>query len=128
MAEALLVHALGARRRNADVRSAGLDALVGHPADEAVQRLMLRRGIDVSSHRAAQVSRDMLHWADLVLVMEETHRAELRLMQPSVAGKVFLLGHWISTEIPDPYLKAESVFEETLALIDRAVASWVERL
>jgi protein-tyrosine phosphatase len=128
MAEALFVQALRARRPGTAVRSAGLDALVGHPADEAVERLLCQRGIDVSSLRAVQVCRDMLQWADLVLVMEDAHRAELRQLQPSAAGKVFLLGHWISAEVPDPYRMSESAFREALALIDRAVATWVERL
>jgi protein-tyrosine phosphatase len=111
-----------------EVRSAGLGALVGHPADDKVRLLMDRRGVDVSAHRGAQVNRDMLHWAELVLVMEEAHRSELRLIEPSASGKVLLLGHWIGSEIPDPYMEDLSVFEETLALIDLAVGSWVERL
>ncbi len=116
------------RGRQVDVRSAGIGALVGHSADDSVHLLMDRRGIDVSSHRAIQVNQDMLRWADLVLVMEDAHRSALRRRDPSTAGKVFLLGHWIDTQIPDPYMKPLSVFEQTLDLIDRAVGSWVDRL
>ena len=116
------------RGRQVDVRSAGIGALVGHPADDSVRLLMDRRGIDVSSHRAIQVNQDMLRWADLVLVMEDAHRSALRRRDPSTAGKVFLLGHWIDTQIPDPYMKPLSVFEQTLDLLDRAVGSWVDRL
>jgi len=75
-----------------------------------------------------QINREMLYWADLVLVMEEEHRSALRKREPSAAGKVFLLGHWIGAQIPDPYLKDLSVFEDTLDSIDRAVASWEARL
>lgn len=128
MAEALLRQALTERRPEPDVRSAGLGALVGHPADGHVHTLMERRGIDMSSHRAIQINREMLYWADLVLVMEEEHRSELRKREPSAAGKVFLLGHWIGAQIPDPYLKDLSVFADTLDSIDRAVASWETRL
>lgn len=128
MAEAMVRHAFLARGRTVDVRSAGLGALVGHPADENVRLLMERRGIDVSEHRAAQVNRDMLRWADLILVMESDHRSELRSADPSTAGKVFLLGHWLDAQIPDPYLEDLSVFEDVQALIDRAVESWMERL
>ena len=114
--------------READVRSAGIGALVGHPADDNVRLVLERRGIDVSAHRAIQVNRDMLRWADLVLVMEDTHRSELRRREPSTTGKVFLLGHWIDAQIPDPYLKPLPVFEQTLDLVDRAIASWMSRL
>ena len=128
MAEAVMRQAFLDRGREVDVRSAGIGALVGHPADENVRLLMERRGIDVSGHRAIQVNRDMLRWADLVLVMEDAHRSALRRREPSAAGKVFLLGHWIDVQIPDPYLKPLSVFEQTLDLIDRAVGSWMDRL
>lgn len=116
------------RGRQVDVRSAGIGAVVGHSADDSVHLLMDRRGIDVSRHRAIQVNQDMLRWADLVLVMEDAHRSALRRRDPSTAGKVFLLGHWIDTQILDPYMKPLSVFEQTLDLIDRAVGSWVDRL
>jgi len=128
MAEALLRQAFLQEGRAVEIRSAGLGALVGHPADDSVRLLLQRRGIDASGHRAMQVNRDMLHWADLILVMEDEHRAELRMREPSAAGKVLLLGHWIGSEIPDPYMQDLSVFEDSLALIDQAVASWIERL
>jgi protein-tyrosine phosphatase len=128
MAEAIMRQAFLDQGREVDVRSAGIDALVGHPADDNVRLLMDQRGIDVSGHRAIQVNRDMLHWADLVLVMEDTHRSELRRREPSVIGKVLLLGHWIGEQIPDPYLKPLSAFEQTLDLVDRALKSWMDRL
>ena len=53
MAQGLLEHALP----QAQVRSAGLGALVGMPADAAAVRLMQERGIDISAHRATQISR-----------------------------------------------------------------------
>jgi protein-tyrosine phosphatase len=89
---------------------------------------MERRGIDVSGHRAVQVQRDMLRWADLVLVMEYAQRSVLHSQEPITAGKVFLLGHWIDVQIPDPYLKPLSAFERTLDLVDGAVGSWMDRL
>ncbi len=128
MAEAVLRTALQARGRGIAVRSAGIGALVGETADAHVQRLMAQRGMDLSAHRAVQVDRQMLQWADLILVMEDEHRAELRHMAPSAAGKVFLLGHWIGAEIADPYRRDLSVFEDTLALIDQSVGAWTERL
>lgn len=128
MAEALLRQAFLDRGRQVEVRSAGLGAMVGHPADEHVRLLMDRRGIDVTDHRAVQVAPDMLRWADLVLVMETGHRSDVCKRAPSATGKVFLLGHWIAAEIPDPYLAPESVFEQTMELIDTAVESWMDRL
>jgi protein-tyrosine phosphatase len=128
MAEALVHDALRARGRETAVRSAGLGALVGHAADEHVLRLTARRGLDLSGHRAVQVDRQMLRSADLILVMEDQHRSDLRLIEPSAAGKVFLLGHWIGAEIADPYRQDVAAFENSLELIERAVDAWLERL
>jgi len=128
MAEALLRNALHERGRDTVVRSAGLGALVGHAADEHVLRLTASRGLDLGGHRAVQVDRQMLRWADLILVMEEQHRADIRRIEPSAAGKVFLLGHWIGAEITDPYRQGLAVFEDSLDLIERAVDSWLARL
>ena len=128
MAEAVMRERLAGRDREIDVRSAGLGAMEGYPADESVQLLLQRRGMDISTHRAVQVSREMLRWADLILVMEDRQRLQLGQYDPSAIGKVLLLGHWIGEQVPDPYLAPLGVFEETLEIIDRAVGAWIERL
>lgn len=120
--------AIGERGKDISVRSAGLAALIGHRADQDAQTVLRRRGLNLSEHRAVQVNRDMLHWANLVLVMEDVHRTELRGRDPDSAGKVLLLGHWIEAQIPDPFRCGLVVFEQTMDLIERAVASWTERI
>ena len=128
MAECLLKHAFSVHGRPSEVRSAGLGAVVGHPADDHVLTLMRRRGLDLSEHRAVQVNREMLRWAQLVLIMEKSHRAHLRILDPAVSGKVMLLGHWTGWEVSDPHQRTLDVFEQTEGLIDSAVDSWMERL
>src|SRR5512136_1311836 len=72
MAEALLRARLGHWPRF-DVSSAGLSALVGRPADESTVALMRERGIDISAHRARQLTPRLVAGSDLVLVMETGH-------------------------------------------------------
>ena len=67
MAEALLRDALR-EQQDITVESAGLGALVDHPASEHAVTLMRERGLDISGHRARQITPDMVHAADLVLV------------------------------------------------------------
>jgi protein-tyrosine phosphatase len=128
MAEAALRSALDHNGRAIAVRSAGLDALVGHPADQNAQTVARQRGLDISEHRAVQVNRTMLHWADLILVMEDAQRAELRDRQPDTAGKTLLLGHWDQSQIPDPYRGELHLFEQTMDLIVRSIAAWMTRI
>jgi protein-tyrosine phosphatase len=128
MAEALMGRALAGRERPIRVRSAGVGALVGQPADDAARTLMERRGLDIGGHVARQVDATMVRWADLVLVMEGAQRRRLLDLDPSAAGKVFLLGHWTERAIPDPYGRDLGAFERSLAAIEEEIEAWRSRL
>ena len=110
------------------VESAGLGALVGHPADEFAIELMRERGIDITSHRAQQLHPDMVKAADLILVMEHGHKQAIDAMDQAARGKVQRLGEWQDMEIGDPYRQSKEVFAEALQDIEDGVADWVERL
>lgn len=128
MAEALLKHTLlSAGEQDIDISSAGLGALVDHPADAKSSQLMLAKNIDISNHRARQLDSGMIRKADLILVMESKHKTSIEEMEPSAKGKVFLLGHWGDFEIPDPYRKEMAAFENSLKLIERGVTDWLKK-
>lgn len=110
------------------VESAGLGALVGHPADEFAIELMRERGIDITSHRARQLHPDMVSAADLILVMEHGHKKAIDGMDPAARGKVQRLGEWQDMEISDPYRQPKEVFADALQDIEDGVADWVEQL
>lgn len=77
MAERLLaVHAaeLGA---TVEVGSAGVRALVGHPAEPGAVAAMARRGIDLGDHVARSATTDLVDGADLVITMEGAHVVDL---------------------------------------------------
>jgi protein-tyrosine phosphatase len=112
----------------AQVRSAGLGALVGMPADETAVRLMHARGIDITAHRAQQVTRALCTQAELVLVMDTEQRQRLEDLYPQSRGRVFRLGEHNRREIPDPYRQPEKAFREALALIDDGVREWLRRI
>jgi len=127
MAEALLQRALRGQD-GITVESAGLGALVGHPASDYSIELMDEMGIDITSHRARQIHPDMVHDADLVLVMEAGHKRAIDDADPSARGKVYRLGEWQNTNIDDPYRQARVAYEEALADIEAGVASWAEKI
>ena len=124
MAEGLLATALPQMQ----VRSAGLGALVGMPADETAVRLMQDRGIDITSHRAVQINRQMCVQAEMVLVMDTDQRIRLETMYPQACGRVFRLGEYAKRDIPDPYRQSELAFREALSLIDEGVREWLHRI
>lgn len=128
MAEALLRQALGP---GFTLSSAGLGALQDHPAHEDAQRLMTERNLDLSAHRGTQLTPDLALAADLILVMDEAQKEACEQMVPSVRGRVFLLGHWLSPEerqIADPILRGPEAHRIALNHIQRALPPWLQRL
>ncbi len=125
MAEALLS---GRTAEGVSVESAGLGALVGEPADPSAVALMQELGIDLSNHRARELTPEMVRKADLILVMENVHRKAMHSRFPDSRGKVFRLGEWGKFDIDDPYERPREFFKSTLDLIRRGVEDWAERL
>ena len=127
MAEAVLRDALTGQVE-ITVESAGLGALVDEPASEHSVELMRERGLDITSHRAQQLTPELVTKADLILVMESGHRRVIDANEPTARGKVYRLGEWQDLEIPDPYRQPREAFEAALEKIDKSIADWVERL
>ena len=123
MAEALLRARLGHRPRF-DVSSAGVSALVGHPADESAILLMKERGIDISSHRARQLTPLLAAEADLILVMESGHERAVLDIAPQARGKVHRIGRFGNFDVPDPYRLPRAAFLDALNLCERAIAEY----
>ena len=121
LAEALLARELPDRV----VWSAGLSALVGAPADPLSILLAAEQGLDLRAHRAQQVNSQMCQRADLILVMEQHHRAQLERRYPLARGKVFCLG---AQDIADPFRQPREAFETAYFDISRGVADWVVRI
>ena len=127
MAEALLRQAL---QDMSDVRvsSAGLGALVDYPAAEHAEVLMAERGLDISRHKARQLTPDLINTSDLVLVMETRHKRVIDDEDATARGKVYRLCEWQDKDIPDPFRQSRETFEETLLLIEQGVRDWADRI
>src|SRR5439155_26346900 len=91
MAEALLARRLRDRGIEGTVTSAGISALVGFPADAMARELMMTRGIDLGSHRALQLTPDLVRAADLVLTMEAGQQRVIEILDSSARGRVHRL-------------------------------------
>ena len=126
-AEALLAHKL--EGKGLTISSAGIGALVGNPMDKTAHEVLNDHGVEHTAHRARQVDSEMLHRADLILVMEQSHIQHIRQIAPEVHGKTFLLGKWLDdTEIPDPYRQSKPAFEHVHSLLTQSVESWLPYL
>jgi protein-tyrosine phosphatase len=124
MAEVILASALP----HTHVRSAGIHALSGRPADDAAVRLMRLRGFDISAHRATQINRDMCLRSELVLVMSTEQRKQVEETYPPSKGRVFRIGEFDKVDVPDPFRHSLDAFENALKLIDQGLRAWVHRI
>lgn len=127
---ALLAQALPGHR----IASAGLGALVGHPADATAAWLAEADGLDLSAHRARQIDAEMVRQADLILVMSEGQRMAVAERFPFATGKTMRFGRWLpgvagdGDDIPDPYRRNEEVFVRVHRQLTEAARLWQARL
>ncbi len=128
VAEYLLRHELSDAGKKAEVKSAGIGALVGHPADETALALMAEKAVSMEAHRAQQISTSLTRWADLILVMEKHHLEYVVSLDPTVRGKTFLLGHWSNKQVPDPYRRGKVAHQAAYEMIHHEVKHWVRRV
>ncbi len=120
MAEGLLRARFAARGRGT-VASAGIAALAGRPAEPRAVALLAERGVDLSAHRARQLTPEMIADADLVVVMEQAQQHELERLSPAARGRVHRLGRFGGFDVEDPFRQQRDAFERALALIERGL-------
>jgi low molecular weight protein-tyrosine phosphatase len=121
MAEAVLADRFRRRGLDVVVGSAGIVAVVGRPADPIAQALMKERGLDISAHRARQLTADLIRSCDLLLVMDREQQRAVESILPSARGRVHRIGRLGNFDVPDPYKGGRAAFERALVLIDRGV-------
>jgi protein-tyrosine phosphatase len=120
MAEGLLRVRLRGRPEGA-VASAGIAALVGSPADPAAVSLLAERGVDISRHRARQLTGPMIEAFDLVLVMEARQARLVEALSPAARGRTRRLGERGGFDVPDPWGGGREAFARALHLVERGI-------
>jgi protein-tyrosine phosphatase len=128
VAEGMLKNWLASQNSTVTVSSAGISAMVNHPAAPLSVSLSKTRSIDISSHRARQITEEMVRDADLILVMEQFQKKKIETLFPFALGKVFLLGKWDNFEVPDPYTGFESDYVHAVDLIEKGINSWQKKI
>lgn len=117
-----------------DVDSAGTsDYHADCPPDDRSQVHATRRGYDLSSLRARQVSTADFRDFDLILAMDDDNLTRLEAIRPpdSKADVALLIAYGHSPHpglVPDPYYGGPGGFELVLDLIEDACDGLVEHL
>ncbi len=135
MAEVIAQHALAERGvSGVTVGSAGVGAWDGAPASDAAVLVAYEHGLDLSSHRARQLTSAMVTDADVVLCMGASHRE--RAVQLGAEGRAHLLTSFASGDlsdlhtvsIADPFGGDLTTYRRAFAEIESAVLSAIDRL
>lgn len=99
------------------VRSAGIFASDGAPANPEAVAAMQKVGVDISRHRARPLTPEMVHEADVVYCMTDAHRAGVLGLCPTAADKVHLLDD--TGGIEDPIGAGATTYQRTAEMIRR---------
>ena len=124
MAEALLKQ----RYPNKNIDSAGVGALVGHPADPAALEIMNEQQLDVTNHVAKQIDENLAKKADIIFTMSDGQTKWIEERWPFCRGKTFKLGHWKDKDIADPYKHEKSAFQTAYQDIVDNLEQWSEKI
>lgn len=120
-----------------EVSSAGLAAFPGAPASPGACAVLSREGIDVSDHRARQLTEEMVHSADLILTMTAAQKQHLVDLFPEDAEKIFILKEFAqgsppdteeSLDIIDPFGQPESVYQECADELVQVIEQAIKRI
>jgi protein-tyrosine-phosphatase len=94
------------------IRSAGVHARPGRPADSRAIEIAPEFGVSLAAHRASALTPEAIRDTDLIVVMDYLNEAELLSRYPSAATRVRLMGEYLdsegtggSLELPDPYMQ-----------------------
>jgi protein-tyrosine phosphatase len=117
-----------------EIDSAGTAAYhVGSPPDSRTRQAALRRGYDMSAHRARVVELQDFGRFDLILAMDRQNFDTLRQRAPStVHERIRLFLEFApeadATEVPDPYYGGPNGFEEVLDLVEAAARGLLDHV
>ncbi|MGJ3289431.1 low molecular weight protein arginine phosphatase [Klebsiella sp. PL-2018] len=107
MGEALSKHYISERNLDIVAQSRGVNVDPGEITPEQGTVITLKaRGIDVSSHRATQLTGNDISESGLLLTMTGKHRDKILSQYPEAKGKVFTVYEYAkgnSEDLSDPY-------------------------
>ncbi|MGA9595673.1 MAG: low molecular weight phosphotyrosine protein phosphatase [Acidimicrobiia bacterium] len=132
MLRAGLADSLGVAERDLEIAgvtvvSAGTAAPEGHAASGRGMVLAGERGLDLTGHRAHQLTRSDLKAADLVLCMDNHQIAAVAELLPDAAGKTELIAG-DGLEILDPHHQSDAFFRDIAGQIEAAVTARIPGL
>lgn len=114
-----------------EVSSAGTSAWNGAPASDGGLLVALERGVDLSGHRARQLTREIVDEQDVILVMGPHHLERAEALGGE--GKSHLLTHYAAhgssdRAVSDPFGGDLEVYRATYDELEREIRRVFDRI
>ncbi|MDI6808014.1 MAG: low molecular weight protein arginine phosphatase [Candidatus Eisenbacteria bacterium] len=135
IAEGILRKLCSERRiKEVEVRSCGTIAALGSTVPPIALEVAKRRQIDLSGHRSAPLTKELIEGSDVILGMDESHVERVIELVPGAKTRAFLLSEFCGGCVPsrrdivDPAGGQERAYEESLTMIESLVNKSLELL
>ena len=134
MAEAIFTSLIGINTQlNANgirAKSAGTLNIGQQKATNKAILVMNEKGLDISQHRSSYINREIVDWADIILVMEELHKQYIRTHFPGSKTPVHLITEFAGGEgeVPDPISSSIETYRECIDQIGTALEKIVAKM
>lgn len=131
MAEGIFNQILAENDDDVHVTSAGISVYVSTPASEEAIRVTEDMGIDISDHMSTQINEQMVHDADLILVMTLSHKNILIDIFPDYSEKIYTLleyAYGSDDDIADPFGMDYDAYRECAVEIKGAIEKVYEKI
>ncbi len=118
---------------NVELDSAGVAPATWLPSPAEMQDALKEKGINNVMHSPRGLTQDRIASADVILVMEESHKAAVLSRFPEAKEKVFLLNEYAgggnaSKGISDPFGQSVAVYRQTLSEIEDALIRVIQKI
>lgn len=117
-----------------EVRSAGTLGIDGKLPTPETLKVIEDAGIDTKGYESTSLTKDLIDWADLILVMEPEHKNIATAMLPEANGRVRYLGEFKKPEeirgavILDPIGKPLAFYRVLFSVIKNHIEELIKWL
>ncbi len=130
-AEALANAVIGEKKLHVAVISRAVDMDPFDVMPEAnAAALLKKRGLDVTAHRAVQLTSNDVHHADVILTMTGKHKSKVVELYPDAKAKTFTISEYVtgeSKDIADAWGKPMEVYEQMFAQVNQYIVPVLEK-
>ncbi len=124
-------HRLAEEGIEAEARSAGTLGFDGMPPSKETIKVLSKDGVSTEGLKSTPLSKEIIDWADVILVMEPMHRMKVLTEDHNVENKVELLGIYNPERediaIPDPIGRTFAFYRVTYRMVKQSIDGFLEQ-